>query len=220
MPGILSFEEVLAELDWRAVMFYVALFALVGGLEKGGVIEVIAHWLVPFIQSSLILGTTVLFWVSAGLCGIVEHDAYILTLLYVIRDLAQQSPNIEPWPLYWALLWAGTLGSNLTIAAGPLCGRLPGRKRGPSQGQAERIPGLYSSLCPHIPDGLLCHHPIAVDASVYEMIVGRRSLFLGERSGGQIGAPWFIRIFSRGFRRGQSDFLWPISSGWSMIASL
>jgi len=119
MPDVPSFEEVLAELDWRAVMFYVALFALVGGLEKGGVIESLAHWLVPFIQSSLIWGTTVLFWVSAAICGIVEHDAYILTLLYVIRDLAQQSPNVEPWPLYWALLWAGTLGSNLTIAGAP-----------------------------------------------------------------------------------------------------
>lgn len=114
-----SFEEILAELDWRAVMFYVALFALVGGLEKGGVIEAVAHWLVPFIQSSLLVGTTVMFWVSAAICGIVEHDAYILTLLYVIRDLAAQSPNIEPWPLYWALLWAGTLGSNLTIAGAP-----------------------------------------------------------------------------------------------------
>jgi len=49
----------------------------------------------------------------------VEHDAYILTLLYVIRDLAAQSPEIQPWPLYWALLWAGTLGSNLTIAGAP-----------------------------------------------------------------------------------------------------
>jgi len=114
-----TFEEVLAELDWRAVMFYVSLFALVGGLEKGGVIEVVAHWLVPFIQSSLVMGTTVLYWVSAALCGIVEHDAYILTLLYVIRDLAAQSPDVQPWPLYWALLWAGTLGSNLTIAGAP-----------------------------------------------------------------------------------------------------
>lgn len=114
-----SFEEVLAELDWRAVMFYVALFALVGGLEKGGVIEAVAHWLVPFIQSSLLLGTTVLYWVSAAICGIVEHDAYILTLLYVIRDLAAQSDAIQPWPLYWGLLWAGTLGSNLTIAGAP-----------------------------------------------------------------------------------------------------
>ena len=114
-----SFEDILAELDWRAVMFYVALFALVGGLEKGGVIEAVAHWLVPFIQSSLLLGSTVLFWVSAAICGVVEHDAYILTLLYVIRDLSAQSGSIEPWPLYWSLLWAGTLGSNLTIAGAP-----------------------------------------------------------------------------------------------------
>ena len=114
-----SFEEILAELDWRAVMFYVALFALVGGLEKGGVIEEVAHFLTPFIQSSLLLGSTVLYWVSAAICGVVEHDAYILTLLYVIRDLAAESADIQPWPLYWALLWAGTLGSNLTIAGAP-----------------------------------------------------------------------------------------------------
>ena len=119
MPDVPDFEETLSEIDWRAVMFYVALFALVGGLEKGGVIEAVAHWLVPFIHSSLFLGTTVLYWVSAAICGVVEHDAYILTLLYVIRDLAQQSPDIDPWPLYWALLWAGTLGSNLTIAGAP-----------------------------------------------------------------------------------------------------
>lgn len=114
-----SFEEILAELDWRAVMFYICLFALVGGLEKGGAIEAIAHWLVPHIQSSLVLGVTALYWISAAICGIVEHDAYILTLLYVIRDLAAESTEIEPWPLYWALLWAGTLGSNLTIAGAP-----------------------------------------------------------------------------------------------------
>lgn len=114
-----SFEEILAELDWRAVMFYIALFALVGGLERGGTIEAVAHWLVPFIKSSLLLGTTVMFWVSGAICGIVEHDAYILTLLYVIRDLAAQSDTIQPWPLYWCLLWAGTLGSNLTIAGAP-----------------------------------------------------------------------------------------------------
>jgi len=113
-----SFEQVLCELDWRAVMFYVSLFALVGGLEKGGAIEAVAHWLVPFIQSSLILGTTLVYWVSAGICGIVEHDAYIVALLYVIRDVSRES-SINPWPLYWALLWAGTLGSNLTIAGAP-----------------------------------------------------------------------------------------------------
>lgn len=114
-----SFEEVLAELDWRAVMFYVALFALVGGLEKAHVINAVADWLVPYIQKSYLLGASILYWVSAAIVGIVEHDAYILTLLYVIRDLAAAQPEINPWPLYWLLLWSGTLGSNLTIAGAP-----------------------------------------------------------------------------------------------------
>jgi Na+/H+ antiporter NhaD/arsenite permease-like protein len=38
--------------------------------------------------------------------------------LYVIRDLGQ-THSINPWPLYWGLVWAGTLGSNLTIAGAP-----------------------------------------------------------------------------------------------------
>jgi Na+/H+ antiporter NhaD/arsenite permease-like protein len=50
--------------------------------------------------------------------GIVEHDAYILTMLHVIRDIGK-SAGLNPWPLYWMLLWAGTLGSNLTIAGAP-----------------------------------------------------------------------------------------------------
>ncbi|MBA4391660.1 MAG: hypothetical protein C0399_12105 [Syntrophus sp. (in: bacteria)] len=111
-------EHVLAELDWRAVFFYVSLFALVGGLEHSGVIKIVSDAITPLIKESLIVGSTVLFWVTAPIVGIVEHDAYILTMLYVIRDLAT-STGVNPWPLYWMLLWAGTLGSNLTIAGAP-----------------------------------------------------------------------------------------------------
>jgi Na+/H+ antiporter NhaD/arsenite permease-like protein len=111
-------EHVLAELDWRAIFFYVSLFALVGGLEHAGVIKVVSNALTPVIQKSLIVGSTALYWVTAPIVGIVEHDAYILTMLYVIRDLGTTT-GINPWPLYWMLLWAGTLGSNLTIAGAP-----------------------------------------------------------------------------------------------------
>ncbi len=111
-------EQVLSELDWRAVFFYVSLFALVGGLEHAGVIKLVSNAITPLIQQSLIVGSTVLYWVTAPIVGIVEHDAYILTMLYVIRDLAKDT-GINPWPLYWMLLWAGTLGSNLTVAGAP-----------------------------------------------------------------------------------------------------
>jgi Na+/H+ antiporter NhaD/arsenite permease-like protein len=111
-------EQVLSELDWRAIFFYVSLFALVGGLEHAKVIQAVSDTITPLIQRSLVAGSTLLYWVTAPIVGIVEHDAYILTMLYVIRDLGKEH-GLNPWPLYWMLLWAGTLGSNMTIAGAP-----------------------------------------------------------------------------------------------------
>ncbi len=112
-----DFEEILQELDWRAVFFYIALFALVGGLEKTGILHDLAELLKPIFASSLTLGTTLLYWVTIPIVGVVEHDAYILTFLYTIRDLGQQ--GMDPWPLWWMLVWSGTLGSNFTVAGAP-----------------------------------------------------------------------------------------------------
>ncbi len=111
-------EHMLAEIEWNAIAFYAALFALVGGLEHTHILEIVADWFVPFIQQGLLVGTSVMFWVTAPIVGIVEHDAFILTLLYVIRDLGE-TMDINVWPYYWGLVWSGTLGSNLTIAGAP-----------------------------------------------------------------------------------------------------
>ena len=112
-----SFEHVLGELDWRAIFFYIALFALVGGLEKMHVLNALSDGLKPLFTQSYLLGATLLYWVTIPIVGIVEHDAYILTFLYTIRDL--EAEGVPPWPLYWMLLWSGTLGSNLTVAGAP-----------------------------------------------------------------------------------------------------
>jgi len=112
-----DFEEILGGLDWRAIFFYIALFALVGGLEKMKVIEQLAHVLRPIFIENYALAATLLYWITIPIVGIVEHDAYILTFLYTIRDL--QADGVAPWPLWWMLLWSGTLGSNLTVAGAP-----------------------------------------------------------------------------------------------------
>jgi len=112
-----SFEEILGELDWRAIFFYMALFALVGALEKAHILDALAVTLKPLFAENLALGASLLFWITIPIVGIVEHDAYILTFLYTIKDL--QSAGVNPWPLWWILVWAGTLGSNLTVAGAP-----------------------------------------------------------------------------------------------------
>ncbi len=128
-----SFESILGELDWRAIFFYVALFVLVGALEHAHVLDMLAQALRPVFAESYAAGATLMYWVTVPIVGIVEHDAYILTFLHTIKDL--QKEGVEPWPLWWMLLWSGTLGSNLTVAGAPalyaalnICEREEGRK--------------------------------------------------------------------------------------------
>ena len=112
-----KFEEIVQGLDWRAIFFYIALFALVGALEKTHILELFAESLKPLFAENLVLGATLLYWVTIPIVGLVEHDAYILTFLYTIRDLG--GAGVPTWPLWWMLVWSGTLGSNLTIAGAP-----------------------------------------------------------------------------------------------------
>jgi Na+/H+ antiporter NhaD/arsenite permease-like protein len=112
-----SFEHIVQELDWRAVFFYIALFALVGGLEKTHILQTMADWMKPMFAQNFALAATLLYWITIPIVGLVEHDAYILTFLYMIRDLG--ASGVPTWPLWWIVLWSGTLGSNLTVAGAP-----------------------------------------------------------------------------------------------------
>ncbi len=112
-----DFEEILGELDWRAVFFYIALVALVGSLEKVKLLDELAQLMRPVFEENYALGASLLYWITVPIVGVVEHDAYILTFLHTIKDL--DDSQVPHWPLWWMLLWSGTLGSNLTVAGAP-----------------------------------------------------------------------------------------------------
>jgi Na+/H+ antiporter NhaD/arsenite permease-like protein len=112
-----SFEHILGELDWRAIFFYIALFALVGALEKMHILDQLANALRPLFLQNYALAASLMYWVTVPIVGLVEHDAYILTFLYTIKEL--QNEGVAAWPLWWMMLWSGTLGSNLTVAGAP-----------------------------------------------------------------------------------------------------
>ena len=113
-----SFEDIVEKLEWKALLFYASLFALVGGLEKSGFLETLAEDLAHFVAGDPVKGFAFMYWISVPISAVIEHDAYILTMLIVIRDLAETT-GVDPWPLNWALVWGGTLGSNASVAGAP-----------------------------------------------------------------------------------------------------
>ncbi len=111
-------ERALEHVEWRALLFYASLFGLVGGLEINGVLENAAHHLMGFLSSSPYVAYSVFYWAVAALATIIEHDALLLTFLYLVRD-ASRMAGVNAWPLYWGMAWSATLASNLTVAAAP-----------------------------------------------------------------------------------------------------
>ncbi|MEB3779340.1 MAG: permease [Desulfurococcales archaeon] len=113
-----SFEKILGHVEWRALLFYASLFSLVGGLEDAGVLEEIASKITGVLQAGIATSYTVFYWVAGLLSTFIEHDALLLTFLYIVRD-ASIMAGVDAWHVYWALVWSATLGSNATVAAAP-----------------------------------------------------------------------------------------------------
>ncbi|MEB3760090.1 MAG: permease [Desulfurococcales archaeon] len=115
LPG---FEEIVADVEWRALLFYASLFTLVGALEVSGVLERIAESLVPYLTGSPLEAYTVSYWMVAALSTFVEHDALLMTFLFLIKEAAITA-GFDPGHLYWGMAWSATLASNMTTAAAP-----------------------------------------------------------------------------------------------------
>ncbi|MCE4614673.1 MAG: permease [Desulfurococcales archaeon] len=130
-----SFNEILGRIEWSALLFYISLFILVGGLVKTGFIDEAARRMISLTAGhGLLYSYSILYWFTGLSATIIEHDALILSLFNIIKDLSM-NVGLNPWPLYWSVAWAGTLGSNATIAGAPaiyvgvtIAARVSGRK--------------------------------------------------------------------------------------------
>jgi Na+/H+ antiporter NhaD/arsenite permease-like protein len=148
-----SFEKVLGRVEWNALLFYISLFILVGGLVETGFIDEAARKMVSLTTGhGSLYSYSILYWFTGVSAFVIEHDALILSLFNIIKDLAVNT-GINPWPLYWSVAWSGTLGSNATMAGAPailvgvtIASRVSGRRYGGFEILKYTIPYTLASL--------------------------------------------------------------------------
>lgn len=109
-------EEVLREVEWPTLLFFVGLFVLVGGLEATGFVGRIAGLLTGVTESSSLTAMIVL-WGSALASGIIDNIPFTATMIPVIQELGQTEglSEAEVRPLWWALAIGADFGGNLTL---------------------------------------------------------------------------------------------------------
>ena len=109
-------EEVLHEVEWPTVLFFVGLFVMVGALEVTGFIERVAE-LLASASDSLAVTALVVMWGSGFASGIVDNIPFTATMVPVIYSLAEargyDAATTEP--LWWSLSLGACLGGNFTL---------------------------------------------------------------------------------------------------------
>jgi Na+/H+ antiporter NhaD/arsenite permease-like protein len=109
-------EEVLHEVEWPTILFFVGLFVMVGALEATGFIERVAE-LLASASDSLAVTALVVMWGSGFASGIVDNIPFTATMVPVIESLAEARGYDEATtePLWWSLSLGACLGGNFTL---------------------------------------------------------------------------------------------------------
>lgn len=110
-------KEILNEVEWNTIFFFVGLFIIIGGFEANGGIGFLADKLIEFTQGSLTAATMFILWGSGILSGIVDNIPYTATMAPLIAQVQHTLPYAGEGhhPLWWALSLGACLGGNLTI---------------------------------------------------------------------------------------------------------
>jgi len=107
-------EEILIEIEWPTIFFFTALFVLVGGIEKVGVLEFLAEKLILFTNGNLVLLVLLILWGSAILSSFLDNIPFVATMIPLIKNIGIMT-TVSIRPLWWALALGACLGGNGTI---------------------------------------------------------------------------------------------------------
>jgi len=125
-----SVNNILRDLDWSTLLFFMSIFVLIGGLEKTGVIGNISGILAVILGKNIFLGSLVLLFFVGLLSSVVPNIPLVVAMVpllkqYVVNvglapaevlnpDFAGQFPPAV-LPLFYAMMYGATLGGNGTL---------------------------------------------------------------------------------------------------------
>ena len=112
----LHVEKMLGEIDWITIFFFLGLFVVVAGIERSGLLGMVAQGMLSVTGGSPLGLGMVILWGSAILSAMVDNIPFVATMIPIVNQLAPQfggAAGLEP--LWWALALGACLGGNGTL---------------------------------------------------------------------------------------------------------
>ena len=103
-------EDIIANVEWSTIVFFIGLFIVVGGMQETGVINMLAQALMDVTHGDVFITMLLLLWLSAIFSAFLDNIPFVATLIPMILTMGQSGADIAP--LWWAISLGACLGGN------------------------------------------------------------------------------------------------------------
>ncbi len=108
----IDLDGTFAKVEITLLLFFIALFVLIGGVEQSHFLEYIGTFIYPFVKEDLLTSAILLMWVAALLSAMIDNIPFTAAMIPILLGLETQGINITP--LWWSLAIGVGLGGNGT----------------------------------------------------------------------------------------------------------
>ncbi len=123
-------NNILKDVDWSTLIFFMSTFVLIGGLEKTGVISQLSQVLAVLIGQNIMLGSIAMVFVIGVLSSFVPNIPLVVAMVPLLKQYIVTTGLVGPefldptftgefppevLPLFYAMMFGATLGGNGTL---------------------------------------------------------------------------------------------------------
>lgn len=125
-----SIQNILRDIDWSTLIFFMSIFVLIGGLEKTGVLSAASGILALLLGQNIALGSILLLLFVGVLSSLIPNIPLVVAMVPLLKEyvvgVGLATPDIlDPGftgnlpvavlPLFYAMMYGATLGGNGTL---------------------------------------------------------------------------------------------------------
>ena len=108
-------KDILCDVEWNTIFFFIGLFIIIGGLEATGGIALMAKWILAVTKGSQEATAMIILWASGFISGIIDNIPYTATMTPMLLEIQKTMGADYTLPLWWCLSLGACLGGNMTI---------------------------------------------------------------------------------------------------------
>lgn len=105
-------QPVLEKVEWSVLLFFAALFVIVGGLEHAGALGIFSDYVGELANGNIIVAAIAIMWISAVVSAAVDNIPFTMAMIPVIQHLETQGIPVNI--LWWSLALGVGFGGNGT----------------------------------------------------------------------------------------------------------